>query len=393
MGTPRDFKRFIAEQEETAAVHEQATGRDRTIIRASVVGILANVLLAALKAVIGLVTHSIAIVMDAVNNLSDAASSIITIVGTKLAGKEPDREHPFGHGRIEYLTALIIAVIILYAGLTSLVESVKKILAPDVPSYDAISLAIVAVGVLVKIVLGSYVKGVGERVNSGSLVNSGADALLDSIISTSTLVAALVFIASGVQLEAWLATVISLIILKSGFDMMSETLSKVLGERADAELIQGIKRTVQSFPDVSGVYDLVLNDYGPDSYNGSVHIEVPDTYSANELDELIRAITIEVYRRHRVILNAVGVYSVNTSDDHAARLRDQVSELVLAHEHVLQMHGFYVDEEAKTMRFDVVVGFDAPDRVAVFKDVRREVERRYPDYRLTAALDTDFAES
>ena len=164
--------------------------REKTIIRTSVIGIAANVLLAAFKAGAGLVTHSIAIVMDAVNNLSDAGSSLITIVGTRLAGKAPDKKHPFGHGRVEYLSAMIIAVIVLYAGLTSLTESVKKIISPETPDYTPVSLVIVGVAVIVKILLGRYVKSVGEKVNSDSLVNSGQDATMDAVISASTLAAA-----------------------------------------------------------------------------------------------------------------------------------------------------------------------------------------------------------
>ena len=156
------------------------SSREAMIVRTSIIGIIANVFLAAFKAVIGVLTHSIAIVLDAVNNISDAGSSLITIVGTRLAGREPDKKHPFGYGRIEYLSAMIISVIVLYAGITSLVESVKQIIHPERPDYNSISLIIVAVAVLVKILLGRYVKSVGERVNSDSLVNSGEDATLES---------------------------------------------------------------------------------------------------------------------------------------------------------------------------------------------------------------------
>ena len=149
-------------------------------------------------------TNSIAIVLDAVNNISDAGSSLITIVGTKLAGKEPDKKHPFGYGRIEYLSAMVISVIVLYAGITSFVESVKQIIDPEEPDYNTVSLIIVAVAVGVKILLGRFVKGVGIKVNSDSLINSGEDATLDSIISTSTLVAAGIFIIFHISLEAWL---------------------------------------------------------------------------------------------------------------------------------------------------------------------------------------------
>ena len=366
--------------------------REKTIVRTSVIGIVANVFLAAFKAVIGLMTHSIAIVLDAVNNISDACSSLITIVGTKLAGREPDQKHPFGYGRIEYLSAMIISVIVLYAGITSFVESVKQILHPETPEYTAVSLVIVGVAVVVKILLGRYVKGVGMKVNSDSLVNSGEDATLDSIISASTLVAAAVFLIFHVSLEAWLGAVISLVIIKSGIEMLRDTISQILGERNDTELAKSIKSTVLGFPDVQGAYDLVLNNYGPDAWNGSVHIEVPDTYSADRLDLLIRSIQTEVYRQHRVILTAIGVYSVNTTDEESIAAQRKVREIVFSHEHVTQLHGFYLVREPRTLRFDLVVSFEAKDRRAVFEEAVADVQKAFPEYTLQAVLDTDFAE-
>ena len=370
----------------------EQTSRDAVIVRTSVVGILANVFLAAFKAFVGLTANSIAVVMDALNNLSDAASSVITIVGTKLAGKEPDRKHPFGYGRIEYLSAMLIAMLVLYAGVTALVESVKKIISPETPDYSAVSLIIVAAAVAVKIVLGRYVKRVGEKVNSDSLVHSGEDAVLDSVISASTLAAAGIYLIFGLSLEAWLGALIALVIVKSGVEMLRDTLSKILGERADAQLVRELKKTVNAFPGVSGAYDLVLHNYGPDAYNGSVHIEVPDTLSADELDRLIRKITAAVYRRHNVILTAIGVYSLNTKDEEAAAIRNAVSKLVTAQPYVMQMHGFYLDEEEKSMRFDIVVSFDAPDRRQVHDAVCEAVGKEFPDYTLQVAMDMDFSE-
>lgn len=380
----------IAEMKTT---EESVVSREQTIVRTSVIGIITNVLLAGFKAVVGLMTHSIAIVLDAVNNISDAGSSLITIVGTKLAGREPDKKHPFGYGRMEYLSAMIISVIVLYAGVTSFVESVKKIISPETPDYSAASLIIVAVAVAVKIVLGRFVKGVGVKVHSDSLVNAGEDATLDSVISASTLVAAGIFLLFHVSLEAWLGAMISIVIIKSGIEMLGDTISKILGERNDEELVAGIKQTVTSFPDVQGAYDLVLNNYGPDNWNGSIHIEVPDTYSADRLDQLIRDITIKVLREHQVILTAIGVYSVNTKDEEIMRARQQVQEIVLAHEHVRQIHGFYLLKDQKTMRFDIVISFDAPDRRAVYADVVCDVRKAFPDYELQIAMDTDFAEA
>lgn len=382
-----------AYDKELLPLQQEEANRGKKIIRTSVVGILANLFLAGFKTAVGLLANSIAVVMDAVNNLSDAASSVITIIGTKLAGKEPDRKHPFGHGRVEYLSAMIIAVIVLYAGITSLVESVKKIIQPEIPDYSAVSLVIIGAAVIVKILLGRYVKGVGEQVNSDALVNSGRDATMDAFISASTLVAAVVFLLWGVSLEAWLAAAISVIIIKSGVEMLRETLSKLLGERADLDLAREIKQTVLSFPKVSGVYDLVLNNYGPDVFNGSLHIEVPDTCSADELDEMLREITLEVYAKHKVILTAVGVYSVNTRDPHVVAMREKIQEAAFGHPYVLQMHGFHVNEEKKTIRFDLIVSFDAPDRRAVSAAVADQVRSMYPDYQVQMTMDTDFSET
>ncbi len=365
--------------------------RNRIIIRTSITGIIANVLLAAFKAVVGLTANSIAIVMDAVNNISDAASSVITIIGTKLAGKEPDRKHPFGYGRIEYLSAMIISIIILYAGVTAFVESVKKIIHPETPDYGTASLVIVAVAVLVKIILGKYTKTIGNKVNSDSLVNSGDDAILDSVISASTLAAAAIYLIFHISLEAWLGAIIAVVIIKAGFDMLKDTLSKILGERVDAELARDIKKTVSEFSEVNGVYDLVMHNYGPDSYNGSVHIEVPDTLSADDLDRLLRKIQVRIYKEHNVILTAIGVYSYNTHDPAAVEAREKVTKLVMNVPNVIQMHGFYIDHEEKTIRFDIVVSFDAKDRKEVYREVCETVQKVYPDHTLQIAMDTDFA--
>ncbi len=368
------------------------SSREKTIVRTSIIGIVANVFLAGFKAVIGLMTNSIAIVLDAVNNISDAGSSLITIIGTKLAGREPDKKHPFGYGRIEYLSAMIISVIVLYAGITSFVESVKQILRPETPDYNTVSLIIVAVAVAVKILLGRYVKGVGVKVHSDSLINSGEDATLDSVISASTLVAAGIFLLFGLSLEAWLGAVISLVIIKSGVEMLRDTISQILGERNDTELAKAIRKTVMSFPGVEGAYDLVLNNYGPDTWNGSIHIEVPDTCNADELDRLIRSIQTKVYDEHNVILTAIGVYSVNTKDPEIVETRNKVMEILLSQPHVRQVHGFYMSGEEKTMRFDVVISFDAGDRQAAYRQAVSAVREKYPQYALQTVMDTDYTE-
>jgi len=367
--------------------------RESVIVRTSAIGIAANLALAAFKAVVGLLSHSIAIVLDAVNNLTDALSSVITIIGTKLALKPADKKHPMGHGRAEYLSALVIAVIILYAGLTALVESVKKILNPAEVEYTTLGVIIIAVAVVVKILLGLFVKTTGKRVNSDSLVASGQDALMDSIISASTVLAALVFIFFGLSLEAYLGLIISFLIIKTGIDTLKETISKIIGERIDSSLSKQIKKTIASVdPDIHGAFDLILNNYGPDRHIGSAHIEVPDTWTADKIDTITRKISATVYEKHGVAMSAIGIYSLNTKQDNASAIRTKVSKIVHEHKDILQMHGFYVDEEAKIMRFDLIVSFDSPNMQTMFKHVVDDVKEAFPDYDVQVQFDVDFSD-
>ena len=374
---------------ENNAVPEQ--NRDKVIIRTSIIGILTNVLLAAFKAAIGIISNSIAVTLDAVNNLSDALSSIITIIGTKLAGKLPDRKHPLGYGRIEYLSAMIVSGIVLYAGITSAVESVKKIIHPEKPDYSIVSLVIIAVAVLVKIVLGRYVKAKGEQVNSGSLVASGSDAMFDAILSASVLVSAIIYKLSGLSLEAYVGVIIAAFIIKAGIEMMIETLNELLGSRADQEKTDRIKQLLTEDPEVRGAYDLIIYNYGPDKDLASVHLELPDTMTAREIDKLTRRLERKVYKETGVILAAVGLYSYNTGSDKAAEIQKDVHDRVMAHDWAVQVHGFYVDVEAKEMTFDVVMSFDINPREGL-QIIYREISEAYPDYRIHIAPDVDVSD-
>ncbi|MCR4567204.1 MAG: cation diffusion facilitator family transporter [Pseudobutyrivibrio sp.] len=365
--------------------------RDKIIVQTSIVGIIANLFLAGFKAAVGLLSHSIAIVLDAVNNLSDALSSVITIVGTKLANRLPDKKHPLGYGRIEYLSAMIVAAIVLYAGGTSLVESIKKLIHPEKADYSTVTLVIIAVAILVKIVLGRFVKSRGEKVNSGALIASGADASFDAILSASVLASALIYVFTGVSLEAIVGVVISIFIIKSGIEMLQDTLDDILGVRPDRDMSIGIKRLICEEPEVRGAYDLIINNYGPNRNYASVHIEVPDTMTVEELDVLTRHIEAKVYKETGVILTGVGVYSYNTKDDEVSKIRNKVVETVIAHDFALQMHGFYVDIQTKQMRFDVVFSFeiDASEGIEI---IMGELKALFPEYNVQIAPDVDVTD-
>ncbi len=366
--------------------------REKVIIKTSIIGIIANVFLAGFKAFIGFISNSVAVILDAVNNLSDALSSIITIIGTKLAGKAPDKKHPLGYGRVEYLSTMIISVIILYAGVTSFIESVKKIITPEKPDYSSVSLIIIAVAVVVKIALGLFVKSKGKRVSSESLIASGTDALFDSVISFSTLVAAFVYLLFNVSLEAWLGAIISVVIIKSGFEMLKDTVSLVLGERIEAEFAKAVKQTICSFSEVNGAYDLIIHNYGPQKQIASVHIEVADTMNAEQLDFLERRITEKVYSEHSVYMTGISVYALNTKNNSAKKIMENIYKTVLDFEEVLQIHGFYIDEQKKTIRFDVIIDFDIKNIYEKFEKIKSLVQSQYPEYKVEPTLDFDITE-
>lgn len=369
----------------------QVESRGKVIIRTSIIGIIVNIFLAGFKALVGIVTGSIAIILDAVNNLSDALSSVITILGTALAGKAPDKKHPLGYGRIEYMSAIVISMIVLYAGITSFVESLKAILHPETADYSATALIIVAVGVVVKIALSQFFINTGKKVSSESLVASGTEARFDAIISVATLVAAFIYIFFGLSLESWLAAIISLVLIKSGFEMLRDTISQILGQRIDSATSKAVKKTILSVEGVQGAYDLIFSDYGPDRVLASVHIEIPDTFTADKIDSITREITSRVYNEHNVSIISVGVYSVNTKDEKIAALRGEISKIVSQHNEVLQMHGFFVDFQKKEIRFDLVLDF-VPNRNDIYKEVVKEIQAQHPDYNIYANMDVSYSD-
>ncbi|MBQ8031727.1 MAG: cation transporter [Butyrivibrio sp.] len=365
--------------------------RGKVIIRTSIIGIITNVLLAGFKLVVGLISGSIAIVLDAVNNLSDALSSVITIIGTALAGKAPDKKHPYGYGRIEYLSAMVISIIVMYAGVTSLIESVKSILHPETANYTTVTLIIVAVAVVVKLLLGQFFINTGKKVSSDSLVASGTDARFDSIISAATLVAAVIFLATGLSIEAYLAAVIAIVMIKSALEMLRDTISEILGERIDPALSTEVKNTIKSIEGVQGAYDLIFSDYGPDRVLASVHIEIPDTFTADKIDEITRQIQDKVYLEHNISLISIGIYSVNTKDEDTIAMRTAISKAATAHKEVLQMHGFFVDFVGKVIRFDLVIDF-VPGNHDIFKETIKEIQAMYPEYQIVANMDVSYSD-
>ena len=365
--------------------------RSKIIFHTSIISILVNIMLATMKAIVGLLVKSIAVVLDAINNLSDAISSVVTIIGTKLAGKKPDKKHPLGYGRIEYLTAMIVSAIILYAGITALIESIKKAINPELADYSVVSLVLISVAVVVKIFLGLFVIKRGKKAKSDALTASGKDALFDAILSFSVLVCAIITLTTSVSLEAYVGILISLFIIKAAIEMMVETVNDILGKRVEAELSKEIKAVICEEENVLGAYDLIVNNYGPNKDYASVHIEVPDYLTVSEIDTLSRKIQANVYQKTKIVLTGISVYSHNTRDERVIAIRDKVKEIVLSFEGTLGFHGFYIDNETKEMRFDVVFSFNCDEKDLMDK-IKEEIAKVYPDYTTHISPDIDASD-
>lgn len=370
---------------------ENIRDRNKIIVRTSIIGIIANVFLASFKAFAGVLANSISVVLDAVNNLTDAVSSIVTIIGNKLSTKAPNKRFPLGYGRIEYISTLIVAAIVFYAGATALVESVKKIITPEVPNHSAVSIVVISAAIAVKLALSFYFRIQAKKANSGTLRASGKDAFFDALISTSVLISAVIFMITGVSIEAYIGIVIAVFIIKASIEMIIDSIRDILGGRPEKELSAKIKSVITKEPEILGAYDLIINNYGPNKNYAAVHIELPDNMPVSSVDKITRRLEYDVYRETGVILVGVGVYSYNTKDTVAAELRREIVDKVMSHEWALQVHGFYVDHDAKLIRFDVVLRFDI-DRKDAVNIIREEVEDLHPDYDYLIIADVDISD-
>lgn len=365
--------------------------REKKITQTSVIGIIANVFLVVFKAGAGLVAGSIAIVLDAINNLTDVLSSIITIAGIKLAKRQPDKKHPFGYGRIEYFSAILISLIILSAGVSCLVESVKKIFSAEVPDYSVVTIVIVVASVITKLILGRFVKMRGEQYNSDALVASGTDASMDAVLSASTLVAAVVALTLHITLDGIIGALIAVFIIKAGLEMFLEAISNVVGNRADSEITKEIKSTVKGIEGVIGAYDLVLHNYGPNSAIGSIHVEVEDKISAADFHRLSVKIQNEIIEKFHVFLT-VGIYAVDIQNERKRAMRENILNVTTSFDGVVNAHGVYIDDETKRITYDTVVDFTVKCREELAKQIQNKVEEQYPAYTVLVNLDTNYSD-
>jgi len=368
--------------------------REKTIIKTSIIGIIANVILVGFKATIGFISGSISIINDAINNLTDALSSTITIIGTKLSNKKPDRKHPFGHGRIEYITSTLIASLILFAGGTAIYESIIALInfftTGVKPDYSPVALIIIGVATLVKVFIGIFFKIQGKKVDSEALKASGTDALGDSILSGATLVGAIFAYTLGWYVEGYLGIIIGLFIIKSGIEIMKDAISSIIGERYDSEETKKIIDDINEVEGVKGTFDLILNSYGHNRNIGSAHVLVDSKLTAIDIQAIERKIFTMMIDKHNTIMT-VGIYADNEECKESSEIKEYLNELIRENNNILQMHGFYMDLETKICNFDLVISFDEAHPEELINSINDKLKNKFPNINFYIALDRDFA--
>ena len=337
----------------------------------SAVAITLNILLAAAKFVVGTLAGSVSITADAMNNLSDVGSGALTLVGFRLSGKKPDLEHPFGHGRIEYVMGLVIA---------------------EAMEFTWAAVAVLALSILVKIYMSVFYRRIGRKIGSTAMEMSGADALNDTISTALTLVCLLVYKFTGLDLDAYAGIVVAVLLLKTGYEGGKETLGQLLGQRPSAELAEKVRQIVLSYPEVLAIHDLVIHDYGPGRCHVSLHAEVDGEGNIYELHEAIDRAMSEL--DHKLgCFSVIHMDPVDTKNERLAEMREETVQLLRSIDPVLSLHDFRMvpGKHRTNLVFDVLVpfGYKLSDE-DVRKAVRAAVEERHPDCRCIIQIDKSY---
>lgn len=362
--------------------------REIKIFRTSIIGIIVNIGLAITKIMLGSITNSIAITSDAMNNLTDSSSSIITIIGAKLSSKKENDKHPFGYGRIEYLTSMVIGIIVIVTGIQVLISSINDIFNPAYTKYTNLSLIIMIMTIIAKIILGTYTEIIGKKVDSVALIGSGKDAKNDAIVTSIAVISALANIYYNIQLEAYASTIISIFIIKTGIDILMESINKILGVKLDPDTTSEIRKMIKSQDGILGAHDLIIHNYGPVYNLGSINIELDHETQVGEIYPTIHKLQIDIYNKFNVYLT-FGFYSVNENHKVAKPLIDIINKYVYDNSHCLGYHGLYIDEVSKSIYFDLLLDYSV-DQDPVREQIKELVREKYLGYNININIDTKF---
>ena len=338
------------------------------------VGIFLNLLLSAGKMIAGVLTGSIAITADAFNNLTDAGSSVVTLVGFRMAGKQADGDHPFGHGRIEYLSGLAVSVVILLVGLELAKSSVEKIIHPEPVEFSWLSAGILAAAICVKLWMSYFNRSLSRRIGSAAMAATATDSLSDAAATSAVLLSSLIGRFTGVNIDAWAGILVAIFILRAGWGAAKDTLNPLLGQSPDPELVRDIERTVLAHPQVVGIHDMIIHDYGPGRSMMSLHAEVPAGADIMAVHDEIDAIERELKAKY-CIDASIHMDPIVTGDETISRARQMVAGLVREVDPAMTIHDFRMTSgpRHRNLIFDVVVPYSVRQSDEA---VRREIERK-----------------
>ncbi len=363
--------------------------RQGVVMATSAVGIIVNVLLASVKVAIGVLANSIAVISEGINNATDSLSSVITMVGAKLSNKRPTKKHPFGYGRIEYITSLIIAGLIIATAVELLKSSIKLIIEPQDLTVNTLTLIIIAASALVKLWLAWYTIKKGKQVNSGILVAMGTDSRNDCIVSAVTIVSAVVFIVFKFSVDAYAGIITSLFIFKAGFDILKDTLANLLGQPVEKETADELYSIIRSTPGVLNAADMILHNYGPDRYSGSVNIEMDHQMTVEQLYSTIHKLQLDIMHQKGITM-VFGIYAVDRDHSEIKQMRQQIAQYVRGKEHIISYHALYLEPQTNLIYVDLVVDYDLKDWDGLRTDFTEYMHNLYPDNKIELTIETEY---
>ena len=360
-----------------------------------VVGIIVNIMLFIIKLSVGLLTTSIAVMADAFNNLSDAASSIVTIVGFKMANKPADAEHPFGHGRMEYISALIVAFMVMLVGIQFVKSSVEKILNPEVVKFELISFILLLVSIFFKLWLSHFNKFIGNKINSSALKAASVDALGDVFTSSCVVASFLISKFTTVPVDGYFGLVVAIFIVYSGFSLVKETINPLIGESPDPELVKEIKQRVLSYDNITGVHDLIIHNYGPGKCMASIHAEIPSDISVMKIHEIIDDAEREISKALNIYL-VIHMDPICVADAEISEASNEVQKIIKYNPLIKSMHDFRLVGEGskKNLIFDIVVNSKRMSKIMSETDLKNDIisaiKDIHPDYNCIITSDYDY---
>ncbi len=368
---------------------QDPASREGTITVTSALGLLINMIISVIKIAIGLAVSSIAIISEGTHSAADALTSILTIAGVRLSNKRPTEKYPFGYGRIEYLTSLIIAVLIMYTGLEFFTTSIDLIFHPTELKISVLTLVIIAASAVVKFFLGIYTIKQGQRVHSDSLTGVGLECRNDSFASVITIGSAIIFLVSGKSVDAYAGLITSVFILKTGFEILRSTISDLLGKSGDRELADQLYHEIRSTEGILNAADLILHNYGPDAYSASVNIEIDHEKSIGEIYQYVHALQLRIMHEYGVTM-VFGIYAVDNKTEDSRLMRKTISEFCRNYTQIKSYHALYHDKNNHTIYCDLVVDYSNFDWELLHAEFTGYMQQHYPGEAVELVIETEF---